>query len=378
MNITNPTSTYVPSLLDQPAAASMDQPQPSTVVDAYAQHENTSPPQETAGQQPLVRNKRGIAFGRRLSLPTFTNVSGARLAPPIPTAPPGRGTPAAFNPTATRFQAAMGAGKPSLPADSAVPGTPVGSSNQSLVDRFKALATKSPQSSPADKPVIVKPLDPPTVSVADVTQRLMDADKLVKAGVISTSPSTGKVVKDAFITAGVNGVVSAPINVGAYAGSVAAGEAIKGQYVPAALPPAHLPGAAKPESSPTTDTAAPQTSATPRLDRVERLVLQFADVMATLSSASDEERRAMEETVPKERGARLSHLERRLSLSEPHMKQVAENRGIIFKPYAQSEAPPIKGGRLGSIEHRYHALEQAAEKIILLDGAKTKDAGSAI
>ncbi|WP_256677467.1 hypothetical protein [Pseudomonas sp. L13] len=218
--------------------------------------------------------------------------------------------------------------------------------------------------------------------MADVTQRLLDADRLVKAGVISTSPSTGKMIKDAFITAGVNGMVSAPINVGAYAGSVAAGEAIKGQYVPGTLPPPHLPGVAKPEPASQADAPStadvPAPSTTPHLDRVEKVVVQFANVLYTLAAGKDDERFAMNDSWPKERGARLSNLERIMSVSETHMKQVAPENGVNFEPYVEPQTSPGTGGRLGLIERRYRALEEVADRIITLKEAEAKKAEATV
>ncbi|WP_241194413.1 hypothetical protein [Pseudomonas synxantha] len=246
------------------------------------------------------------------------------------------------------------------------------------MDKLKGVMTKGPQTSTSGGAVTIKPVDPPKVSVADVTQRLLDADRLIKAGVISTSPSTGKTIKDAFINASVNGIVSAPINVGAYAGSVAAGEAIKGQYVPSPLPPPHLPGVAKPDPATTpqvtapTTTDAPTPSATRHLDRVEKVVLEFANVIIVLASGNTEDRLVMGDAWPKEREARLANLEQLLSVSETHMKQVAEENGIIFKRHIESQASPGTGGRLGVIERRYRALENAADRIIAVKETETK------
>ena len=73
------------------------------------------------------------------------------------------------------------------------------------------------------------------ISVAEAAKRVFDADRLVKAGVIDTGPSALRVARDAAISAGITGMVSAPINVAAYAGSVAAGERIKSSYAPGVL-----------------------------------------------------------------------------------------------------------------------------------------------
>ncbi|RFD34316.1 hypothetical protein CER19_00655 [Pseudomonas sp. GL93] len=228
----------------------------------------------------------------------------------------------------------------------------------------------------------MKPEESPKVSVADVTQRLLDADRLVKAGVISTSPSTGKMVKDAFINAGVNGMVSAPINVGAYAGSVAAGEAIKGQYVPSPVvpPPPHLPGVAQPDQKATPPVVTPYAPdepapvATRHLDRVEKVLLEFANLIITLAGNTGD-RLAMGDAWPKEREARMRNLEQLLDVSETHMKQLAEDHDLIFKPHIESQTSPGAGGRLGVIERRYHALKKTVDRIMTLKDAELKKAG---
>ncbi len=218
--------------------------------------------------------------------------------------------------------------------------------------------------------------------MADVTQRLLDADRLVKAGVISTSPSTGKMVKDAFINAGVNGMVSAPINVGAYAGSVAAGEAIKGQYVPSPVvpPPPHLPGVAQPDQKAAPPVVTPYAPdepapvATRHLDRVEKVLLEFANLIITLAGNTGD-RLAMGDAWPKEREARMRNLEQLLDVSETHMKQLAEDHDLIFKPHIESQTSPGTGGRLGVIERRYHALKKTVDRIMTLKDAELKKAG---
>ncbi|MBK3431492.1 hypothetical protein JJD73_06805 [Pseudomonas fluorescens] len=386
MNITSPITTPVPQLPVQLDVTPTSPPQHSITgwgepMDPPQPDHDTPPSAQEADQAPKVRNKRGISFfGRRFPFggatrPTAPVSPTPSIKVPSPASvspgPSTRVPPAPVNPTATRLQNALGGNNPGTSSTAA-------SSSQSALDKLKGVVTRGPQTPTSGGVVSVKPVEPPKISVADVTQRLLDADRLVKAGVISTSPSTGKTIKDAFINAGVNGIVSAPINVGAYAGSVAAGEAIKGQYVPSPLPPPHLPGTAKPDPASTPQVAAPTTSDTPtpsatrHLDRVEKVVLEFANVIITLASGNTEDRLAMGDAWPKERGARLDNLEQLLSISETHMKQVAEDNGIIFKPHLEPETGPGTGGRLGVIERRYRALEKAADRIITLKDAEAK------
>ena len=330
-----------------------------------------------ADQTPKVRIKRGI-FGRRFG-------GGSRPTPPVSPPPSPRVPPAPVSPTPTRPQTATGGKKPTTTHDASGTSVTAGSSGQSTASRLKDALTKGPQTPPLGGTPPVKPAESPKVSVADVTQRLLDADRLVKAGVISTSPSTGKMVKDAFINAGINGMVSAPINVGAYAGSVAAGEAIKGQYVPSPVPPPppHLPGGVQAGQKPAPPVVTPSTpdepapGATRHLDRVEKVLLEFANLIITLAGNTGD-RLVMGDDWPKERGARMSNLEQLLDVSETHMKQIAEDNELIFKPHIESQTSPGTGGRLGVIERRYHALKKTADRIMTLKGAELNNAGTTV
>ncbi|WP_251029318.1 hypothetical protein [Pseudomonas fluorescens] len=217
--------------------------------------------------------------------------------------------------------------------------------------------------------------------MADATKRLLDADRLVKSGVISTSPSASKVAMDSFINAGVSGLVSAPINVGAYAGSVATGEAIKSQYTPGTLPPPHLPGASTSPQAPVAvqTGAVAEVATTRRLDRVEAALLKFTNVLLTLTSGGAGDGIGKDENWPKERGARLTNLERLLDVSEQQLKVVAGDNGVLFKPYVvQQDVSGKSGGRVGEIEQRYRAMERAVDQIIILKGVETKRAGTSV
>lgn len=383
MNITSPITTPVLQLPVQLDVTLTSQPQPLTAgwgepMDPTQPEPGTQLSAQETDQTPKVRIKRGI-FGRRFG-------GGSRPTPHVPPTPSPRVPPAPVSPSPTRPQTTAGGKKPTTSHETPGASATAGSSSQSTAGRLKDVLTKGPQTPPRGGTAPVKQDDSPKVSMADVTQRLLDADRLVKAGVISTSPSTSKTVKDAFINAGVNGMVSAPINVGAYAGSVAAGEAIKGQYVPSpvAPPPPHLPGVAQSDQKPMPQTVAPPApdepapGATRHLDRVEKVVLEFANVVMTLASGSTADRLAIGDAWPKERGAGLTNLEQLLSVSETHMRQVAEDNGVIFKPHIESSTSPSTGGRLGVIERRYDAMEKAAERIMTLKDAELKKAGTTV
>lgn len=72
---------------------------------------------------------------------------------------------------------------------------------------------------------IPPPANSPKLAMTDVIARMMDAEKMVKNGIIPSSPSAA--LLSAAISAGSAGVVSAPINIAAYAGLYAAAEQIK-------------------------------------------------------------------------------------------------------------------------------------------------------
>lgn len=382
MNITSPITTPVPQLPVQLDVTPTPAPQPLIAGWGEPMHPLEPEPgaqlsEPEADQTPKVRIKRGI-FGRRFG-------GGSRPTPPVSPPPSPRVPPAPVSPTPTRSQTATGGKKPTTTHDASGTSVTAGSSGQSTASRLKDALTKGPQTPPLGGTTPVKPAESPKVSVADVTQRLLDADRLVKSGVISTSPSTGKMVKDAFINAGINGMVSAPINVGAYAGSVAAGEAIKGQYVPSPVPPPppHLPGGVQAGQKPAPPVVTPPTpdepapGATRHLDRVEKVLLEFANLIITLAGNTGD-RLVMDDAWPKERGARMSNLEQLLDVSETHMKQIAEDNELIFKPHIESQTSPGTGGRLGVIERRYHALKKTADRIMTLKGAELNNAGTTV
>ncbi len=382
MNITSPITTPVPQLPVQLDVTPTPAPQPLMAGWGEPMHPLEHEPgtqlsEPQADQTPKVRIRRGI-FGRRFG-------GGSRPTPPVSPPPSPRVPPAPVSPTPTRPQTATGGKKPTATHDASGTSVTAGSSGQSTASRLKDALTKGPQTPPLGGTPPVKPAESPKVSVADVTQRLLDADRLVKAGVISTSPSTGKMVKDAFINAGINGMVSAPINVGAYAGSVAAGEAIKGQYVPSPVPPPppHLPGGVQAGQKPAPPVITPPTpdepapGATRHLDRVEKVLLEFANLIITLAGNTGD-RLVMDDAWPKERGARMSNLEQLLDVSETHMKQIAEDNELIFKPHIESQTSPGTGGRLGVIERRYHALKKTADRIMTLKGAELNNAGTTV
>lgn len=333
MNITTPTSVSVPSFpLPLPADEAMVQPDTSL---------------SEPSQQPHVRTKRGLSGFR-----------GGSSGLPRSFSLPNLGKPA------------TGGGlykSKSLP-NLAISHHPSG---PTVADKFKSLAKKV-QAQPnalAGTGILIKPAV--KVTVADTARRLMDAQRLVKAGVFPTAPSAGLVARDAFISAGITGLVTAPFNVGAHAGAVAVQERIKASYVPAALPPAHLPGVAA--TAPAVSATA-TSSATPRLDRAEQTVWGIAEGLLTVVSGSTENSLGIDEKWPKEKGSRLGNLEKMLTVSEQMMTKLAKDHGIVFTPFEPTPEQAASGkesARVVVVEQRCRAIEAAVERLLLLKNAES-------
>ncbi|WLH84131.1 hypothetical protein [Pseudomonas sp. FP2338] len=213
------------------------------------------------------------------------------------------------------------------------------------------------------------------ISVAEAAKRVIDADSLVKSGVISTGPNALRVARDAAISAGITGLVSAPINVGAYAGSVAAGEKIKSSYAPGVLPPPFLPSATpspKPDVpvGPVDSPPAPADTLGARLDDVEMKLLGMASTVMLLAGEKDRVY-TKDERWPTDDTGRLSHLEKLLGLTEQQFKKAARQNGIVFKPYKPGEQIPADAkGRLDLIEKKLERMIGSYENLRLLAAVK--------
>ena len=208
------------------------------------------------------------------------------------------------------------------------------------------------------------------ITVAEATKRLIDAQSLIKSGVIATGPKASRVARDAFISAGITGLVSAPVNVAAYAGSVATGETIKAQYAPGVLPPPFLPSAAA--QSKTTTVPEP-TSITTQLDETESKLLGMASaVMFVLGDTGSVFTK--DGSWPKDESGRLSNLEKLLHLSEQHLKKATRQNGIVFKPYKPGETIPEEAkGRLELMEKKLERMTASYEKLRVFAAIKQSE-----
>ncbi|MEX5419687.1 hypothetical protein WCD98_29915, partial [Pseudomonas aeruginosa] len=129
----------------------------------------------------------------------------------------------------------------------------------------------------------------------DVATNLIAADRLVKAGVFKTDTPLKTVARDAFVNASVNGLVSTPLSIGTYAGSVWSGETIKGSFSATTplLPPAHQPAPSQ-QSNGVTPAAGgtgeqDATMIKLRLDNAETKLLYAVNTIQLLAEGGDGE-----------------------------------------------------------------------------------------
>ncbi|WP_026067344.1 hypothetical protein [Pseudomonas fluorescens] len=334
------TTSTVPSI----PAASADVEAPSTQPTAY---------DNPASEQPLQRSKRGLKsflwFGKKPSPPSLPP-KPALSGPALPPKSPLSSKSGPFSNPGQNLDTFKGAGQTIVHANK-------------IKVQDELLLTNLRKQAP--------------MSVADAAKRLIDADKLVKAGVIPTAPKASRVARDAFISAGITGMVSAPINVASYAGSVATGESIKANYAPGVLPPPFLPGAGSTTPSPATS---PVTSAPPapdpisaRLEEAEMKLLGMAStVMFTLGDTQSVFTK--DKYWPTDNAARLDNLEKLLGVSEQQLKKAARQNGLVFKPYKPGEVIPTQPEeRLDLIDKKFERMIGSYEKLRFIAAMKDSE-----
>ena len=308
--------------------------------------------------QPLARSKRGIGGGRGFGWPFGKKPPNSPTAASVPISKPKpdpKPTPSAKPGPAPKPQPCA---KPSVESFKGA-GQAVILANKIKVNDERMMANLRKQA---------------PISVAEAAKRLIDAESLVKAGVISTGPNASRVARDAFISAGITGMVSAPINVAAYAGSVAAGESIKSSYAPGVLPPPFLPSAANPsKANAPLEQRAPVDSFSTRLEDVEmRLLGMGSTVMFMLGDTGSVFTK--DETWPTETAGRLSNMEKLLAVSEQHLKKAARQNGLIFRPYKPGALIPTETKeRLELIEKKFERMVETYEKLRFLAAMKNDE-----
>lgn len=334
------TTATVPFVSLQPAA--VDKPVVPTVPSSSDIHE-----------QPLARSKRGIKDRG------FFSWFGSK-PPAVPPVKP----PVALKPVVPPTPKPRTTGKPS------------GAGQPSPTHRFQNLgdAVIHVNNVKKNDALLLANLakQSPKISIAEAAKRLIDADSLVKAGVISTAPKASQVARDAFISAGITGMVSAPINVGAYAGSVATGEAIKANYAPGVLPPPFLPSATS-QPKAVTPAVQSETPLGPQLDDAEAQLLGMAStVMFILGDTKSVFTK--KESWPKDDEGRLSNLEKLLGVSEQQLKKATRQNEIVFKPYKSGTPLPADAkARLELIEKRFERMAESYEKLRVFAAVKQSE-----
>ncbi|OAE13502.1 hypothetical protein AZH11_05860 [Pseudomonas simiae] len=222
------------------------------------------------------------------------------------------------------------------------------------------------------------PSSPKTSTVAEVAQRLADADKLVKSGVISKWPGYGQLAREGGITAGITGVVSAPINVAAYSGSVLAGEAIKAAYNPAPLtppPPVAPKVAGQPAGSPEAPSAKLQTEEDvalqalyPQINKAQVSAFAAANLSIALKFGDDEKGYIPDPSWPPDALGRLESIERLLDFAEEHTHGLAEENRVHFRAYVRKEALPEGAAgfaaQVETIERRIAEIQLSHDEVL--------------
>jgi hypothetical protein len=212
-------------------------------------------------------------------------------------------------------------------------------------------------------------------SMEQVTQNLMVADRLVKAGVFKTEPGPATVTRDAFIGAGVTGLVSAPFSIATYAGSVWSGEKIKAQFtnntplLPAAHQPAPSTQVPAAQTDGTTSVVAGQGSdtgtTTARFGLAELRMEVIANNVLAIRQGKDVPALQMSDSSSRTPSERLETLENLYKTAEEQLKKLADENDMVFRPYM---ATPTDGtddkGRLDVIDKKYDALNKFIGKLL--------------
>ena len=249
------------------------------------------------------------------------------------------------------------------PTSTLGPTRPVGPSNTQGVTKFREMVFKTQHpglslTGPA-KPAVAKPK-----TFGDVAANLVSADRLVKAGVFKTDTSLKTVTRDAFVNASVNGLVSTPLSIGTYAGSVWTGETIKGNFAANTplLPPAHqpAPSQAANAASAAGSGGAEQSAALvkTRTESAELKMTYAVNTIQAMVEGGDGKALEKSSTWPVDINERLDLMEKIYDASEKNMAEVSEQNGFIYKPYKDDSTVGSKSvtARLDALDKRYEHL----------------------
>lgn len=245
-------------------------------------------------------------------------------------------------------------------------------------DRFKDVATRI-TGQPGPSVGILSQSHPTPKNLAEVTQNLIVADRLHKAGVFPTSPQLGTVARDAFVNAGINGLVSAPLSIATYAGSAWTGEAIKGQYAAQTplLPPVHLPAPSTQVGAPTAVPPAAEALDS-RLALAELRIEVVANNIMAVRQGTDAPALKIADSSSGSPGDRLTTLEALYGVAEKQLTLIGEENDMIFRPYVPSAGMATTDqGRLDALEKQFELVNKFIGKLIVLKSTELPEAGTA-
>ncbi len=348
LHVTNPIvgAHNPPAPKSTESTSDLNNPTAQTPSDAHTAGENS--PEGSA------RVKRGI------KLPGFPRIF-PRPKPPKIDVP--NGTPGIFRPKPTI---------PTRPVD--------GSQNSNAISNFRNLVFRtqhpgSPLSGPV-KPVVTKPS-----TFGDVATNLVAADRLVKAGVFKTDSSLKTVTRDAFVNASVNGLVSTPLSIGTYAGSVWSGEHIKGSFSANTplLPPAHQPAPSQQTNGVTAgqDRTGEQDAEiiNLRLDNAELKMVFAVNTIQALVEGGEGNALGKHPNWPTEINARLDTIEKQYMAAEKNLAAFAEENDFVFKPYKDESAATLKSvtERLSALDKRNDTINKGIGRITAIRMLEVQD-----
>lgn len=327
MRITGQTPS-IPMQTEQPSTELSKEPTAPTINYPSDEAQN--------GQEVHSRRKRDLFF------------NPFRRRPP---SPPTRGS-------------SVGGSPPRLNPPPASPAPPTGS----VGNAFRSILPKITGQPVAN--VIPSQSHAAPKTLAEVTQNLIVADRLHKAGVFSTSPQLGTVARDAFVNAGINGFVSAPLSIATYAGSAWTGEAIKGQYTSQTpiLPPVHQPAPSIQGATYAGNVSTQNANVDTRLALAELRIEVVANNIMAIREGTDAKALKLVERDSQSPGERLAALEALYDVAENQLKMIGEENDMILRPYkgASGATAGTDGSRLDSLDKRFEAVNKFIGKLIVL------------
>lgn len=184
-------------------------------------------------------------------------------------------------------------------------------------------------------------------------------------------PSLGTVVRNAIVSASVEGLVSLPFSVGQHADSSSVAARIKAQ--------AHMPGAQKKNldgTSSTLDPAATQEQViAARLEAVEIKVEMLVNSIVSINEGPEAKALGKGPNAPTATNERLASLENVLDIAESQMKVIAKEYKLVYEPYvapASSEAA-TEMSRLDVIEKRQTEMSKMIKALIAVKQTLAED-----